>query len=351
MREFPTQKRLPIDMPIFQGRRPHVAAIPATRISALALLAFFIAFSGVFPLDAAEPKASIPPVTGVAMKQRSFQRRYKATAYITFLSVTIFSRSGVGFGFAGTDEHSRGEQQSFSLRFLSGSTPERAHGLNRFGFIQENVEQTNRATVSADYFGLMTANGEESLSDAKAALDSKAGDRTPFVAARALISQEKTSYSVRHLLLPSSYRGSNADQLLQQVQAEFATPAPGQKEQTELLNGQAAETFLNSVRQAIEAEGDHYQSRIVFNGKTFQFSAAKRPDARTGSELRKVGLTASAPGIMLLSGALRNEKTNEVSNFRLWFEQGSANFLPLRFEFKPKSYLKLVFDVEPAQQP
>jgi hypothetical protein len=51
---------------------------------------------------------------------------------------------------------------------------------------------------------------------------------------------------------------------------------------------------------------------------------------------------------MLLSGALRNEKTNEVTNFRLWFEQGSANFLPLRFEFKPKSYLRLVFDMEPA---
>ena len=326
-------------MPNSPARQPRVASVPAVR--SLAVLA--LALSSSLPLSAADATSIAAPV------QHSFQRRYKATAYITLLSVTVFSRSGVGFGFAGTDERSRGEQQSFSLRFLSGSTPERAHGLNRFGFIQENVEQTNRATVSADYFGLMTANGEESLSEARAALDSKAGDRTPFVAARALINQQKTSYSVRHLLLPSSYRGSNADQLLQQVQAEFATPAPDQKEQIESLNGNATGTFLNSVRQAIEADGDSYQTRIVFNGKTFQFTAAKRADAKTGGDLRKAGLTTSPNGVMQLTGALRNEKTNEVSNFRLWFEQGSANFLPLRFEFKPKSYLKLVFDVEPPQ--
>ena len=290
--------------------------------------------------------ATASPLSGSDLAATSFERHYKATAYITLLSVTVFSRSGVGFGFAGTDEHSRGERQTFNLRFFSGSTPEHAHGLNRFGFIQENVEQTNRATVSADYFGLITANGEESLSEARSALNSKTGELTPFVAARASINRQNTSYSVRHLLLPSSYRGSNADQLLQQVQAEFATLAPGQKEETELLNGQAPGTFLNSVRQAIVGEGNTYQNRIIFNGKTFQFSAVKRSDAKTGGDLRKAGLTVSPEGIMLLSGVLRNEKTNEVSNFRLWFEKGSANFLPLRFEFKPKSYLKLVFDVD-----
>lgn len=329
-------------MPNFPARQPRVATVPAVRTLMARLLVLFLISAGGVPADAADAAANGVPV------QRSFERHYKATAYITLLSVTIFSRSGVGFGFAGTDEHSSGEQQSFSLRFLSGSTPERAHGLNRFGFIQENVEQTNRVTLSANYFGLMTANGEESLSDAKAALDSKTVDKTSFVAARALINRDGTSYSVRHLLLPSSYRGSNANQLLERVQAEFAIPVPGQKEQIEALNGRETGTFLNCIRQAIVAEGETYQERIVFNGKTFQFHAIKHADAKTGAELRKAGLTASVKGVMLLNGMLRNEKTKEVTNFRLWFEQGSANFLPLRFEFKPKSYLRLVFDVEPA---
>ncbi len=304
------------------------------------LLAFLIASTAVVSAGASSPLEAQPKV--------SFQRHYKATAYVTLLSIPIFSRSGVGFGFAGTDESTHGAQQSLSLRFLSGSTPERAHGLNRFGFIQENVEQTDHKLVGADYFGLMTASAEESLNEAKAALNSAASPQVPFVAARAVISPQNTSYSVRHMLLPSSYRGSNADQLLRQVQAEFAAPLAGQSDRTETLAGSAAGTFLSSLRQAILAPGGVYQSRIVFNGKTFQFNASKRPDVKTGVELRRAGLTATPGAIVQLSGVLRNEKTSEVSTFRLWFEQGSANFLPLRFDFKPKSYLRLVFDEEPA---
>jgi len=311
------------------------------------LLAIFLAFPGAFPVSASSPADTGTPLNETP---KSFQRRYKATAYISFLSVPLFSFAGVGFGFAGTDERLDAAQQKVSLRFLSGSTPERAHGLNRFGFIQENIEQKDRATIASDYFGLMTANKEESLADAKAALDVKAGTQVPFIAARAFIDQEKTSYSVRHMLLPASYRGSNADRLLQQVQAEFALPQKEQIEKTELLNGQATGTFLGSVRQAILSPEQTYRSRIVFNGKTFQFRADKRSDSKTAGDLHKLGLTSVPASIMLLTGVLRNEKTNEATNFRLWFEQGSANFLPLRFEYKAKSYLRLVFDEEQTRE-
>jgi len=311
------------------------------------LLAFFIACSAAMPASASSPVQANTP-SSETQSHSSFQRHYTATAYITLLSITIFSRSAVGFGYAGIEERTDGARQSLSLRFLSGSSPERAHGLNRFGFIQENVEQKNRIMVAADYFGLMTANAEDSFRDAKAALNSTTGAQVAFVAARAVINQQKTSYSVRHMLLPSSYRGSNADQLLEQVQAEFAAPLVGQSEKTETLNGSATSTFLSSLRQAILAAGDAYQSRIVFNGKIFQFHASLHPDAKTGVELQRAGLTASPDAITQLSGVLRNEKTNEISTFRLWFEQGSPNFLPLRFEFKPKSYLRLVFDEDPS---
>ena len=301
-------------------------------------LALLVAAAGVLPLQSLSA-ASAQTATA------TFERHYQATAYVTLLSIPIFSRSGVGFGFAGTNMHETEGHQVFSLRFLSGSTPERAHGLNRFGFIQENVEEQNSATLSANYFGLMTANGEESLSEAKAALEAKSGPKVPFVAARAVMDREKTGYSVRHLLLPSSFRGSNADQLLQQVQAEFAMPAAGGgKEQIELLHGQPIGTFLNSLRQAILSSADTYASRIVFNGKTFQFQASKRSDGKTGAEFQKSGIIAVAQNVVVLVGVLRNEKTNETTTFRLWFEKGAANFLPLRFEFKPKAYLRLVFD-------
>ena len=37
------------------------------------------------------------------------------------------------------------------------------------------------------------------------------------------------------------------------------------------------------------------------------------------------------------------------TTFRLWFDRTSPNSLPLRIEFQPKSYLRLVFGAVPAE--
>jgi hypothetical protein len=276
----------------------------------------------------------------------TFRRNYQATAYISFLSVSIFSRSGVGFGFASSAEHATGDSRTVTLRFLSGSTPERAAGLNRFGFMEENVERKNDAIVGANYFGLITSNGEESLADAKAALHDHR-DQVPFVGAQAVIVPGNARYSIRHMLLPSHFRGSNADLLLERVRAEFAQPSEAEKEKTEAFNGQTLGTFLYSLQEAMQAEAPVYDGRFIYNGKIFKLHAVKRRDTKTGEDLRKKGITAAADNITGLNGTIVNEKTKESTPFRLWFENGSPNFLPLRFEYKPKGYLKLVFDAEP----
>jgi hypothetical protein len=277
---------------------------------------------------------------------RHYFRRYQATAYISFLSVTIFSRSNVGFGYAKAEEEVFPQSRNISLQFLSGSIPERAHGLNRFGLIQENIRERDRNCAEADYFGLITASGEESLSQAKAALEAKS-QMTPFVAAQAKIDAQTARYSIRHLALSSAYRGANAEQLLGQVHASFDRPEEGQQEHTQSLNGNAMGTFLYSVREAMLASADKLQTRFIYNGKTFQMQVEKREDDKVGQELRAAGLVAEASSATMLTGVIRNEKTNEITNFRLWFDKSSSDLLPLRFEFKPKSYLRLVFQAVP----
>ncbi|HMF76194.1 MAG TPA: hypothetical protein VK604_11075 [Bryobacteraceae bacterium] len=280
-------------------------------------------------------------------QSQSFHRNYQANAYISFLSLPLFNRSNVGFGFASSAEQMKGETRTITLRFLSGSTPERAAGLNRFGFMEENVEQKDRAVVGANYFGLITSNGEESFSDAKVALQSEHRDQVPFVGAQAVIEPGRARYSIRHMLLPSHYRGSNAELLLERLRAEFSQPGSPDEQKTEVFHGQALGTFLYSLQQAMQTEGAAYEGRFIYNGKIFRLHAGKRRDMKTGEELRKKGITQAAVAITALNGNIVNEKTKESTTFRLWFESGAANFLPLRFEFKPKGYLKLVFDAEP----
>jgi hypothetical protein len=272
-----------------------------------------------------------------------YVKTYAATAYISLLSITIFSRNGVGFGTASAQEEVSSAERKISLQFLSGSYPARAHGLNRFGFIQENIRERNHKCAEADYFGLITASGEESLAQAKAALEAKGQEKTPFVAAQASIDSAGARYDVRHMMLPSSYRGSNAEQLLSEVRASFLRPEAGQMEKHEALHGERVGTFLYSLREAMLATGSSYQTRFLYNGKTFQLRADKRHDERVGRELQKAEVAADAANVTQLDGVITNVETKEVTTFRLWFDCASDDVLPLRFEFRPKSYLKLVF--------
>ena len=292
----------------------------------------------------------VPLVAGQSETPDShhYFRRYQAIAYINLFAVTIFSRSNVGFGYAKAEEEVFPQHRNINLQFLSGSIPERAHGLNRFGFIQEDIKEADRKCIAADYFGLITANGEESFSQAKAALDAKSQPNS-FIAAEAFINPQTARYSIRHMTLTSSYRGENAEQLLGQVHASFSHPEEGQQEHTQLLHGVAMGTFLYSVREAMLANTNKLQTRFIYNGKTFNMICEKREDLKAGQELRNAGLLSEPSSAIMLTGAIRNEKTNELTTFRLWFDRTTPDLLPLRFEFRPKSYLKLVFQATPER--
>jgi hypothetical protein len=273
-------------------------------------------------------------------------RSYTATARISFLSVPVFSRSSVGFGFASADERLQGNARTVALRFVSGSRPERAGGLNCFGFIEEIVEQKDRQVTKANYFGLISANKEESFAQAKAALAAGPASETAFVAARAVIQPGSTNYSIRHMLLPSAYRAVNADALLNRIRAEFALPRTAEPETRATVAGHTLGTFLYSLRQAMQAGNATYESRFIYNGKLFTLSTAMRSDKKTGEQLLKTGATHCSACVQALNGTILNEETNDATSFRLWFEKGAPDYLPLRFEFKPKPYLTLVFDVD-----
>jgi hypothetical protein len=285
-----------------------------------------------------------------AFATHRYVRTYAAAAYVSFLSVTIFSRDSVGFGTASAFEEASPAERVLSLQFLSGSIPSRAHGLNRFGFIQEIIRERDSKFAQADYFGLITASGEESLAQAKAALDTTAGDKTQFVAAQATIDPSTVRYAVRHMSLPSSYRGSNAEQLLNEVRASFLRPEAGQPDRQQALHGESMGTFLYSVRRAMLAAGAVSDALFLYNGKTFNLHAEKRHDQKTGLELLRAKVAVDAASVTELDGKITNQQTGDVTAFRLWFDKAAPDLLPLRFEFRPKPYLKLVFTAVPQPE-
>ncbi|HEX4231127.1 MAG TPA: hypothetical protein VHZ07_20790 [Bryobacteraceae bacterium] len=293
--------------------------------------------------------AAIPAGTAEAdVPFRNFSfRYYRATAYINILSITIFSRSDVGGGYASVEDTGQNGVEQVVMKFVSGSTPERAHGLNRLGLIQEVVRSHQGEKPESEYFGFMTASNEESFAQAKAALQSQGKGEASYVAAEGSSRGNDVRYAVKYMLKPSSYRWSNAGEFTRDVQADFFGGDPLHYRET---HGDSAATFLYSVREAIMGDAVQSESRFMHNGKFFRMQTVKAQDKRIGGEFVKAGLTANAGGIVRLNGTIRNEKSGEETSFRLWFDKQSSNELPLRFEFRPKSYLKLQFDADPKQR-
>ena len=47
-----------------------------------------------------------------------------------------------------------------------------------------------------------------------------------------------------------------------------------------------------------------------------------------------------------VAGKVRREAGGKETEFRLWIEEGAAPPVPLRIDFQPKSYLRLVLEAE-----
>ena len=309
---------------------------PSVRLLALSLLALFPASK----LPAAEPAA--PETTS--------ERSYRADANIVILGMTLFARPGVGGGFARLVEIPSGSQKEVQLLFASGSRPERAHGLNRMGYIEERVSESNSRLSRAEYLGFMTANSEQSLAEARKALQCPAAGNVDFVAARGEIDGTSARHTVRHMLLPSSSRWTDGPRLANRVEADLDRAGNDEKH-VDLANGERPGTFLYTVFAILRSPAPTADASFVHNGKLYHLHAVKRPDVKTGAKLVASRLIASPDRAMELSGLIRNAKTGVETTFRVWFDKASPNAPPLRFEFQPKSYLRLVFEAQPTEDP
>ena len=320
----------------------HIAAIVSKRshvtleaMKHLPLATLCLLFAPVL-LPAAEPR----PVAQ--------ERWYRADADVTLLGITIFSRGNVGGGFARIAETSAVPDPSIRLLFVSGSLPERAHGLNRMGYIEESVNLGERGR--AEYLGFMTASGEESLADAKKALHGPAGGEVVFVASRGQIDQTSAHSTVRHLPLPSSARWTDAPRLRETVETELARPGVGEG-YAGLSHDQHPGTFLYTVLNMVRSPARVTDASFVHNGKLFRLHAVKRPDTRAGAQFAAARLISTPSDAIEMAGLIRNAKTGAETAFRVWFDRTSPNSLPLRFEFQPRSYLKLVFEAQTGADP
>src|SRR5579859_8009542 len=92
----------------------------------------------------------------------TFRRHYRMDATILFLGAPIFTRQAAGGGFASVETGARPDATAVALQFAAGSDPARAHGLNRFGILQEAMigHENHPDRNELSFSGLMTRSRE-----------------------------------------------------------------------------------------------------------------------------------------------------------------------------------------------
>jgi len=72
----------------------------------------------------------------------------------------------------------------------------------------------------------------------------------------------------------------------------------------------------------------------------------KSSDTKAASYFRERGLLRPGAAVARVNGKVQRMTGGKETEFRVWIEDGAAQPLPLRIDFQPKGYLRLIFEAE-----
>jgi hypothetical protein len=273
----------------------------------------------------------------------SLERRYRADAAILLLSVPLFHRSDVGGGSVVWSEPANGGngKPHRTLEFVGYSNPARAAGLNRLGFIHETSGGDASGRDEATYFGLMTSSPEESMEAARKSLKSDKKDAA-FTAIDGRVTAGAVETSVATFLAPSRLSVEGREELV--ALARRALGGAVKKPPNFDPRSTATQPFLHALAEAL-IRGGPRTTNYTFRGRLYRLLLESSPDPEATALFRERRLLPPTGTVIRVSGRLRREAGGKESKFRLWVEQGAAHPIPLRIEYRPKSYLRLTFEV------
>ncbi len=277
-----------------------------------------------------------PGVAGLARAARPSPRSiaYRADAVILLFGLPIFSRAGVGSGFAEAWPESDGDGVSQFLRFAGWSWPERAHGLDRAGYIEESVRLRQGSLVAARYFGVMTRSAEQTAEQARRALAAH-GPVQSFAAIQGATLPEFRESASAAFDYPRGSGERNWRDLLEAARRSLGDVRKRVSGNAADAAGAPTPTFLYSLVCAMESRETKLKRIFVYGDRQLWLDTEKAEDARMSRELGD-----GAP-VFKLTGTLRTRDGSLLAVFRIWFEAASA--IPLRIDYQPRSFLRLSF--------
>ena len=104
------------------------------------------------------------------------------------------------------------------------------------------------------------------------------------------------------------------------------------------MPNQAPPTFLLQLVTLLNKRLRTATGRYVYSEQEYLLTLERQQPGR--SRERRVAVR----------GKIHNLRTNRETSFRLWLEDDSS-IVPVRFEFQPRSFLRLTFEAAPLGRP
>lgn len=262
---------------------------------------------------------------------------YRVDAVIVLFSRPIFTRTDVGEGVLYCHEADFAEERRLRFAFAAGSRPERARGLNRFGYFSESIRAAAGSTPEAQYFGFMTRADEKSLKEAERALHARGGG-VPVVTISGELRQGSHLSRLANLDLEASARWSVWPQCLATAARAFEelTPSPAAP-----ARNSAAETFLLTLSRLLESSEPRGETAFLYGRNPRRLVWSRSADRKAGIEFASRRLIEPGRTVMRFDAETVDESRNTRSRFSLWHDPQARPSLPLRIELQPRSFLRL----------
>lgn len=280
-------------------------------------------------------EASVPPGATLI-------RRYRADAQVLVLSLPILRRSGVGGGSIVWREWTEADGSCRLLEFTGYSLPEKAAGLNRLGFIREKSIRQESLVREASYFGVMTASPEESVEEAHKALNSNAAE-SAYTAIHGRVAGVDVETASAHFRGPARLSPEHRDDLL--ARAERALAAVPNRPPEFPVVAPVPAPFLHALAEVLKRPG-HLESEYLYSGRLYRLSVSRSSDEKAAAYFRGKGILRGDARVARITGKVRRKSGGKETNFRLWVEEQAAQPVPLRIDFQPRSYLRLIMEAE-----
>jgi hypothetical protein len=265
---------------------------------------------------------------GVAGARTVRTRRYRVRTAVNLFSIPVISRNNVAAACLAVEDLISGTGRTSAIQFACGTWPGQINGFNRFGMTQEVVREEDGTVAESAYMCFMTSSPERNQDQAWRAFADPS--RTLKLSlARGVAARTGYQWTFEQLPAPAGVTWMDSPELMDTFRNENpAAPAAAKREGAD----RAYPTFLHSVRVAMACGSPRSQCTFMHNAKLFDLDS----------------VLSTADGVTLLTGRITEQGTRSPSEFRIWFHPESPADLPFRIEFRPRSFLRLVFEQDPA---